>query len=186
MASALTGKRVAILVEDGCEQTDLIESRTALATAGAHVTLVSPRRGEARSWDAAEWGGSFPVDLELRLADEADFESLLLPGGVMSADQLRTNDEALRFVQAFANAGKPVAAIGHGPQVLIDAGIVRGRTLTSAPSIRRDLINAGAEWIDEPAIVDQGLVTSRSSADVARFNQAMIDEFASSGWAPSP
>lgn len=185
MTNALTGKRVAILAEDGCEQTDLVESRAALVAAGAHVTLVSPRRGEVRSWDGAEWGGAVPVDLELRLADEADFESLLLPGGVMSADQLRANDEALRFVLAFANAGKPIAAIGHGPQVLIDAGIIRGRTVTSMPSIRRDLANAGAEWIDEPAIVDQGLVTSRSSADVARFNQVMIDEFASSGWAPS-
>lgn len=183
MSSALVGRRVAILVDEGFERSELSEPRRALVAAGAHTTLIAPRPGMVRGWERDQWGGTFAVELELSLADEADFDALLLPGGVMATDRLRADDAVLRFVLAFFNAGKPVAAIGHGPQILIDASMVRGRTMTSSPSIHRDLVNAGAEWIDEPAIIDRGLITSRSPADLTDFSQLMIDEFAGSGWA---
>jgi protease I len=174
----LDGKRVAILATDGFEQSELERPRVALEQAGAETVIVSLEPGEIRGWDEDDFGESVSVDEVVPAASARDFDALLLPGGVMNPDQLRMNDAAVDFVRAFFDAGKPVAAICHGPQVLIDADVVRGRTLTSYPSIRKDLINAGAKWIDEKVVVDNGLVTSRKPDDIPAFNAKMIEEFA--------
>jgi protease I len=128
-------------------------------------------------WVDGQFGDSFAVDVPLKSADPDVYDALLLPGGVMNPDRLRTIPEAVEFVKAFFEAGKPVAAICHGPQVLIEADVVQGRKLTSYPSIKRDLINAGADWVDQPVVTDQGLVTSRRPADIPRFNEKVIEEF---------
>jgi deglycase len=174
----LSGKRIAILATEGFEQSELERPREALDEAGAETDIVSPEPGEIRAWNKDDFGDSFEVDVKLDDADAEDYDGLLLPGGVMNPDQLRMEPKAIAFVRAFFAAGKPVAAICHGPQVLIDAEVVRGRKLTSYPSIKRDLLNAGANWVDEEVVVDNGLVTSRKPDDIPAFNDKMVEEFA--------
>lgn len=174
----LAGKRIAILATEGFEQSELEKPRRALDEAGATTEVVSPSHGSIRGWDHDKFGDKVEVDVDMAEADPADYDGLLLPGGVMNPDKLRQVPEAVRFVRAFFDSGKPVAAICHGPQMLIEAGVVRGRRMTSYPSVKTDLINAGAEWVDEVVVTDQGLVTSRKPDDIPRFNAKMIEEFA--------
>lgn len=176
MAQELKGKKVAILVTNGFEQVELIEPRKALDAAGADTKVISPQKGKVRGWDHTEWGLEIPVDVELNAANPDDYDSLLLPGGVMNPDHLRMDPKAVRFVKSFFEAGKPVAAICHGPWMLVEAGVVRGRKLTSYPSIKTDIKNAGGDWRDEEVIVDRGLVTSRKPDDIPAFNEKMIEE----------
>ena len=174
----LKGKRVAILVTDGFEQVEMTEPRKALDEEGATTTLIAPQRGKVKGWKHTDWGDTFDVDRPLADARESDYDALLLPGGAMNPDKLRLEPEAAALVRSFFDAGKPVAAICHGPWLLIDAGVARGRTLTSWPSIRIDLANAGARVEDAEVIVDRGLVTSRKPDDIPAFNRKMIEEFA--------
>ncbi|HXF10060.1 MAG TPA: type 1 glutamine amidotransferase domain-containing protein, partial [Desulfuromonadaceae bacterium] len=157
----LHGKKVAILATDGFEESELMEPRAALQEAGAETKIVSPKPDVIKAWSGSDWGETVKVDLELSQANSGDFDALLLPGGVMNPDKLRAVPEAVEFVRGFFEVGKPVAAICHGPQILIDADVARGRKLTSYPSIKNDLINSGAEWYDRAVVTDQGLVTSR-------------------------
>ncbi len=174
----LTGKRIAIVVTDGFEQVEMTEPRKALDQEGAKTVLISPKGGMVKGWNHTEWGDSFQADMKLSEARAADFDALLLPGGVMNPDKLRLEPEAAPFVRKFFETGKPVAAICHGPWLLIDAGVAKGRTLTSWPSIRIDLANAGAKVVDQEVVVDHGLVTSRKPDDIPAFNRKMIEEFA--------
>ena len=178
MANDLSGKRVAIVVANGFEQIEMTDPREALEAAGAEADLVSIEDGEVKGWEHTEWGDTFPVEVSIEDADPDDYDALLLPGGVMSPDRLRRDERVLEFVRAFFAAGKPVASICHGPWTLIDAGVVAGRRVTSYPSIRTDLENAGAEWVDEEVVVDEGLVTSRKPDDLPAFDAKMIEEFA--------
>jgi protease I len=175
--NGLQGKKVAILAEHGVEQIELTEPRAALDKAGADTRLVSPQRDKVRAWNHKEWGDEFEVDLALDAANPDEFDALLLPGGVMNPDRLRMNERAVRFVRAMFDAGKPVAAICHGPWLLVEADVARGRTVTSYPSLRTDLRNAGANWVDQEVVTDQGLVTSRKPDDIPAFNRKMIEEF---------
>ena len=178
MAEQLNGKRVAILVEKGFEQEELTRPRQALEDAGAQTAIVSPQQGTVRAWDHTDWGDELPVDVPLEQARPEDYDALLLPGGVMNPDHLRRNPKAQQFVRAFFEAGKPVAAICHAPWTLIDAGVIEGRTVTSYPSLQMDLKNAGANWVDQEVVVDNGLVTSRKPDDIPAFNHKMIEEIA--------
>jgi len=173
----LQGKKVAILVTDGFEQSELLEPRKALDEAGAKTHVVSPAGKKAKGWNHKEWGDEVPVDVALDSAKADEFDALLLPGGVMNPDQLRMNPKAVEFVKHFTDSGKPVAAICHGPWTLIEAGAVRGRTMTSWPSLKTDLKNAGASWVDKEVVADQGLVTSRKPDDIPAFNLEMIRLF---------
>lgn len=175
--SPLSGQRIAILTTDGFEQSELIEPKKALEAAGAKVDVVSPKGGSVKGWHKADWGQSIKVDVLAADASANDYAALMLPGGVINPDQLRINQDALLFVQEFVDSGKPIAAICHGPQLLIETGFVKGRRLTSWPSLKTDLINAGAEWVDEEVVSDQGLVTSRKPDDIPAFNKKMIEEF---------
>jgi len=177
MAKDLTGKKVAILVEKGFEQVELTEPRKALEEAGATTHIVSPQEGRVRGWEKTDWGDEFEVDVQMERADAGDYDALLLPGGVMNPDHLRKNDRAVAFVREFFDAGKPVAAICHAPWILVEADVVRGRTVTSYGSLRTDLRNAGAEWVDREVVVDAGLVTSRDPDDLPAFNRKMVEEF---------
>ena len=174
----LQGKRVAILATDGVEQVELIEPRKALDAAGARTVVVSPKSGSIKGWDHDHWGQTIPVDQSLDDAREDQFDALMLPGGVMNPDHLRQNERAVQFVRTFFNSGKPVAAICHAPWLLVEAGVVRGRTITSWPSLRTDITNAGGDWVDREVVTDQGLVTSRKPDDIPAFNRKMIEEFA--------
>jgi protease I len=178
MHHRLEGKRVAILSEKGFEQSELLEPKKALEEAGAMVDVISPEAGKIKGWNHDDWGKAVKVDIELGEADPEDYDALMLPGGVMNPDQLRTNITALRFIQSFVDAGKPIAAICHGPQTLIEIGFLKGRRMTSWPSLRTDLSNAGAIWSDEPVVVDKGFVTSRMPDDLPYFNAKMIEEIA--------
>ena len=179
MASeTLNGLKVAVLVTDGFEQVEMTEPRKALDEAGAETRLVSPKDGQVKAWKFTEWGDTFPVDVPLGSARPDDFDALLLPGGVINPDKLRTIPEAVAFAKAFFDAGKPVASICHGPWTIIEAGAARGRRLTSWPSLKTDLRNAGAEWVDQEVVVDQGLVTSRKPDDIPAFNPEVIKLFA--------
>ena len=173
----LQGKRVAILATDGVERVELTEPRKALDLAGAKTTLVSPKTGSIKGWQQDHWGNNIPVDLSLDSARENDFDALMLPGGVMNPDQLRIDKRAVDFVRSFFMAGKPVAAICHAPWLLLEAGVVNGRSLTSWPSLKTDLRNAGADWVDREVVTDEGLVTSRKPDDIPAFNRKMIEEF---------
>jgi protease I len=177
MAGKLDGKKVAILVADGFEQVEMTKPREALIEAGAEVKIVSPKSGQIQGMHHADKGDKFDVDLTLDEAKADDFDALMIPGGLMNPDQLRSTPEATEFTRHFFDEGKPVAAICHGPWVLIDAGVVRGRTLTSWPAIKTDVRNAGGKWIDEEVVVDNGLVTSRKPDDIPAFNAKMIEEF---------
>lgn len=176
MSEELQGKRVAILVAKGFEQVELTEPKRALEAAGAETAIVSPEEGRVRGWDMTDWGRSIKVDVPLDEADASDFEALMLPGGVMNPDHLRMNHKAVAFVKQFFDEGKPVGAICHAPWTLIEAEVVKGRTMTSYPSVRTDLENAGANWVDREVVTDNGLVTSRSPKDLAAFCPALIDE----------
>jgi protease I len=184
MNEKLAGKRVAILVTDGFEQEELESPRDALTEAGAQAVIVALKPGQVRGWRHTEWGDSFNVDRTLAQADPHDFDALLLPGGVISPDKLRVNKDALEFVRDFFRHGKPVAAICHGPWTLINAGVVEGRRLTSYESIQMDLVNAGAHWVDEEVVVDNGLVTSRQPSDLPAFNEKIMEEFAEGPHSP--
>jgi protease I len=178
MKKTLDGKKVAILVADGFEQIELTSPQEALEDAGAETEIISPAEDKVKGWEETDWGKKFKVDVPLKKAKASDYDPLLLPGGVMNPDKLRLQPKAIEFIRAFFDAGKPVAAICHGPWTLIDAGIAEGRRLTSYPSIKNDLKNAGADWVDETVVVDNGLVTSRKPADLPAFNRKMIEEFA--------
>ena len=173
----LNDVRVAILVAEGFEQVELTEPRKALDEAGATTQIVSPSVDQVQGWNHFEKGDRFRVDVPLISAKAEDFDALLLPGGVVNPDQLRTNPSAVAFVKGFFDAAKPVAAICHGPWTLIDAGAARGRKMTSWPSLKADLTNAGATWVDEEVVCEQGLVTSRKPKDIPAFNRKMIEEF---------
>jgi len=178
MTEQLKGKRVAALVADGFEQVELTKPKDALQQAGAQVEVVSPASGEVRGWNHTEWGERVKVDRALADATPDNYDALLLPGGVMNPDHLRTNPAAVQFVQQFAASGKPIAVICHGPWTLVEAGAVRGVRMTSWPSLKTDLINAGANWVDEEVVVDRGIVSSRKPDDIPAFNRKMIEEFA--------
>src|SRR5438067_4561210 len=172
------GTKVAILVAEGFEQVELTEPRKALEQSGAHAGIVSPAKGQVQACKHFDKGDRFPVDVPLDQANADDFDALLLPGGVANPDQLRTMPKAVQFVKAFFDARKPVAVICHGPWTLIEAGVLRGRTITSWPSLKTDLINAGAKWVDQDVVVDNGLVSSRKPQDIPAFNRKMLEEFA--------
>ena len=174
----LQGMKVAILVTDGFEQVELTEPRKALDQAGADTKVVSPKGDEVRGWNFTDWGQSLPVDLKLDDARPQDFDALMLPGGVINPDKLRMIPAAVQFVKAFFDAGKPVAAICHGPWMIVEADKARGRRMTSWPSVRTDLRNAGAEVVDQEAVVDGNLVTSRKPDDIPAFSREMIKLFA--------
>ena len=178
MTRNLQGKRVAILATDGVEQEELLEPRRALDLAGAKTFVVSPRPRAIKGWEHDHWGEEIPVDAPLVGARAGDFDALLLPGGVMNPDTLRLDAGAVQFVRDFFTAGKPVAAICHGPWLLVEADVVRGRTVTSWPSLCTDIRNAGGHWEDRDVVTDAGLVTSRKPDDIPAFNAKMIEEFA--------
>jgi protease I len=178
MAGELRNKRVAALVDNGFEQSELAEPKKALEAAGAKVDVVSPQDTKVKGWQHIKWGDEFSVDRKLEDARADEYDALLLPGGVMNPDKLRANAKAVQFVKGFVDAGKPIAAICHGPWTLIEAGAVQGRRMTSWPSLPTDLRNAGANWVDQECVVDNGLVTSRKPDDIPAFNKKMIEEFA--------
>ena len=178
MSDDLKGKRVAMLVANGFEQVEMTSPKQALEDAGAKVDIVSPETAQVKGWNHDQPADDFPVDVPLSSASADNYDALVLPGGVMNPDTLRTNEWALQLVRAFFESGKPIAAICHGPWTLIDAGIVAGRRLTSYKSIKTDLLNAGAEWVDEEVVVDNGLVTSRNPNDLPAFNRKMVEEIA--------
>jgi len=173
----LSGLRVAILVTDGFEHVELTEPRAALDQAGATTQIVSPKQGRVRSWKFTEWGEEMPVDVPLERATPQDFDALLLPGGVINPDSLRIQPPAVAFVNAFFEAGKPVASICHGPWTIVEAGRARDRRMTSWPSLKTDLTNAGAQWVDQEIVVDGNLVTSRKPDDIPAFNREMLTLF---------
>jgi protease I len=177
-AESLKGLTVAILVTDGFEEVELTEPRKALDEAGAKTQIVSPKDGRVRAWKFTDWSIELPVDVRLGDAKPGDFDALLLPGGVINPDSLRIEPKAVAFVKAFFDAGKPVAAICHGPWTVIEAGAARGRRVTSWPSLKTDLKNAGADWVDQQVVVDKGLATSRSPDDIPAFNAEIIKLFA--------
>jgi len=174
----LQGRKVAVLATDGFEQVELQKPVEALKNAGAEVEVVAPHGGEIQGFNHHDKGDKVPVDRELASADPADYDAIVLPGGVINPDQLRLEPRAIEFVRSFAEAGKPIAAICHGPWTLINAEAVEGKRMTSWPSLETDLANAGAEWVDEEVVVDDGLVTSRRPDDLPAFCAKMIEEFA--------
>jgi protease I len=174
--ASLSGKKVAILTEEGFEQVELTSPKEALTAAGATVHIISPQGGKIKAWNTDNWGIEIDVDEQLNNVSPDDYDALMLPGGVLNPDKLRQNKSAVAFVSAFLDEGKPVAAICHGPQMLIETGLVSGRNLTSFPSLQTDLKNAGAQWVDEEVVVDNGLVTSRRPDDLPAFNKKMIEE----------
>ena len=178
MAEQLSGKRVAALVANGFEQVELVEPRKALQAAGATVHVVSPEPDAVRGWNHTEWGDEVRVDKRLEQARAGDYDALLLPGGVMNPDKLRMNPQAVSLVRQFFDDGKPIAVICHGAWTLVEADVVRGLRMTSYPSVKTDLRNAGAEWVDEEVVVDRGVVSSRKPADLPAFNRKMVEEFA--------
>lgn len=179
MSDRLQGKKIAFLTaNEGVEQIELTEPLKAVREAGAEAELLAPEAGQVQAFNHLDKGDTFDADRAVGEADAAEFDGLVLPGGVANPDQLRTKPEALEFVRSFFEAGKPVGVICHGPWTLIDAGVAEGRTLTSWPSLETDLRNAGANWVDEEVHVDQGLVTSRKPDDLEAFNAKIIEEFA--------
>lgn len=174
--ATLTGKKVAILTENGFEEVELTSPKKALEDAGAEVEIVSPQKEKVKAWSHDHWSIEIPVDVNVKDADPNEYDALMVPGGVFNPDKMRMNENCVRFAQHFLEAGKPVAAICHGPQLLIETGLIDGRNMTSYASIKTDLINAGASWIDREVVVDNGLVTSRSPQDLDAFNKKMIEE----------
>ena len=174
----LNNKIIAVLMTNGFEQIEYTEPREALENAGATVHVISPEKGRVKAWNSKDWGESFDVDKTIDGVRAEDYDGLLLPGGVINPDQLRTNSDAVQFVKDFFAQGKPIAAICHAPQLLIETGALRGRELTSYASIVTDLKNAGAKWVNKEVVVDQGLTTSRNPDDLPAFNRKMLEEFA--------
>ena len=177
MEQAMRNISIAILVADGFEQIELVEPKKALEQAGGKTTIVSPSRGRVKAWQHKDWGDEFQVDKELNQAQANDYDALLLPGGVMNPDTLRMNATAVEFVKHFIRGHKPIAAICHGPWNSINAEGVRGKSITSWPSLKIDLINAGAHWVDQQVVIDDYLVTSRKPDDIPAFNKAIIQTF---------
>jgi len=182
--STLSGLKVAILVADGFEQVEMTAPRKALLEAGATTQIVSPAKDQVQGWNHHDKADKFEVDVALADADASDFGALLLPGGVANPDQLRTLPQAVDFVREFVETRKPVAVICHGPWILVEAGVLKGRSITSWPSLKTDLINAGARWTDQEVVMDRGLISSRKPDDIPAFNRAMIAAFAHQGPAP--
>ncbi|NII24125.1 type 1 glutamine amidotransferase [Pseudoflavitalea sp. X16] len=174
--ATLSGKRVAILTENGFEEVELTSPKKALEEAGAQVDIVSPQKEKVKGWDHDHWSIDLPVDVSVEKAKVEDYDALMIPGGVINPDQMRTNKHCVEFAQQFLEAGKPVAAICHGPQLLIETGMIDGRNMTSYLSIKTDLQNAGVIWADKEVVTDNGLVTSRSPKDLEAFNKKMIEE----------
>jgi protease I len=172
----LSSKRVAILATDGFEQVELTEPRKALQEAGAQTHILSLKRDDIRGWKFTDWGDTVPVDKTVDSAEIHDYDLLLLPGGVQNPDKLRVNENAVRFIGEFFKSGKPVAAICHAPWTLIEAGVVRGKRMTSWPSLKTDLQNAGAHWVDEQVVVDGNLITSRKPDDIPAFNRVIAEQ----------
>jgi protease I len=180
MENQLSGKRVAILVANGFEQVELTGPKEGLEAAGAKTDIISPAEKKVRGWEGEDmdWESKFKVDVPLAEANARNYDALLLPGGVMNPDKLRIEPQAIEFIRQFVNSGKPIGAICHGPWTLIEAGAVKGRRMTSYPSIKTDLINAGANWVDEEVVVDNGIVTSRKPADIPAFVLKLVEEIA--------
>lgn len=176
MAGELSGKKVAFVVTDGFEQVELTGPKEGLEKMGATCEIVSPKEGKVKGWQHVKWGDDFHVDVPLAQAKAGDYDAVVLPGGAMNPDKLRIIPEVQSFVRAFREAGKPIAAICHGPWTLIDAGLVSGVRMTSWPTLQTDLRNAGAEWVDEEVVVDDGIVTSRKPADVPAFTKKIAEE----------
>jgi len=176
----LSGLKVAILATDGFEQSELTEPRRALDEAGAETDIVSPKKGKIRGWNHKDWGQEVDVDKELKNADPEYYDALVLPGGVMNPDSLRMEPKAVAFVKSFFDAGKPVAAICHGPWTVVESGAAKGHRLTSWPSLKTDIKNAGGEWVDQEVVVDDNLVTSRKPDDIPAFNREILKLFAES------
>lgn len=174
--ASIEGKKVALLTEQGFEEVELTSPMQALQDAGATVHVISPNAGKVKGWNHTDWGKEVPVDKVLDEANPEEYDMLMLPGGVMNPDKLRQNSKAVAFAQHFLETGKPLAAICHGPQLLIETGLIDGRTMTSYPSLRTDLENAGVQWEDKEVIVDHGLVTSRKPDDLEAFNKKMLEE----------
>lgn len=174
--ASIQGKRVAILATDGFEQSELFGPKQALDEAGAQTTVISLHPGEIKGWNHDNWGDTCPVDMTVDQADAGEFDALMLPGGVMNPDKLRMNDKAVEFVREFFEQGKPVGAICHGPWLLVEADVVDGREVTSWPSLRTDLENSGANWVDREVVVDEGMVTSRNPGDIPAFSRKLIEE----------
>ncbi|MGF1495451.1 MAG: type 1 glutamine amidotransferase domain-containing protein [Elainellaceae cyanobacterium] len=174
----LDGKKVAILVANGFEQVEMTKPRQALDVAGAETHLISPESTQVQGWNHYDKASTFPVDVVLEQADSSNYDALLLPGGTVNPDQLRVNETAVQFIRSFIEANKPIAAICHGPWSLIEADGVKGRTMTSYQSIKTDLKNAGANWVDQEVAVDGRLVTSRNPGDIDAFNHQVIEVFA--------
>jgi protease I len=177
MAKNLAGKIIAILATDGFEQAELTKPKKALEEAGAQTEVVSPNPKNIKGWDKKDWGEEVSVDMPLKSADPGKYDALLLPGGVQNPAQLRMNPDAVKFVKHFFEQAKPVAAICHGPWMLVEAGAVKGRTVTSWPSLKTDIRNAGGTWVDEEVVLSNGVVTSRKPDDIPAFNREMIDLF---------
>jgi protease I len=177
-SASLKGKSVAILATDGFEQSELTEPRKALDQAGAKTVVIAPKPGFIRGWKNKDWGDEVAVDITVDQAEADDFDALMLPGGVMNPDQLRTNPKAVAFVRSFFDSEKPVAAICHAPIMLIEANVLHDRQVTSWPSLQTDIRNAGGRWTDQEVVVDRGLVTSRKPDDIPAFNRKMIEEIA--------
>lgn len=174
--ATLTGKKVAILTENGFEEEELTSPKKALEAAGAEVKIVSKQIGKVKAWSHDHWSIELPVDIALSDARPEDFDALVVPGGVLNPDQMRAQKEYVAFAQHFLKEGKPLAAICHGPQLLIETGMLDGRRMTSYPSVKTDLVNAGVNWEDKEVITDNGLVTSRSPKDLPAFNKKVIEE----------
>ena len=174
----LSGKRVAILVAEGFEQVEMTGPRKALTEAGAKAEIVSPAKGEVQGWHHFDKGERFKVDVPVDSANAANYDALLLPGGVANPDQLRGNPKAVQFVKQFVQSGKPIGVICHGPWTLIEAGAVKGCTMTSWPTLKTDLMNAGAKWVDQEVVVDHGIVSSRKPDDIPAFSRKLIEEIA--------
>ncbi len=178
MPATLEGRRIAFLATDGVEQVELTEPWKAVEAAGAKPELISLESGSIQGFQHTDKGDTFPVDRSLDEADPGDYDGLVLPGGVHNPDALRTDERAVRFVQAFFREGKPAGVICHGPWMLVEADVVRGRTVTSWPSLETDIRNAGGQWVDEEVVVDNGLVTSRKPDDLPAFCAKLVEELA--------
>lgn len=175
--ASLNGKKIAILTDNGFEEVELTSPKKALEAAGAKVDIVSPQKEKVKAWDHDHWSIEIPVDVQVEQASPEAYDGLVLPGGVLNPDQLRLNKASIDFTRQFLDSGKPVAAICHGPQLLIETGALKGKKITSYPSLKTDLENAGASWFDKEVVVDNGLVSSRTPNDLEAFNKKMLEEF---------
>jgi len=183
MKDSLSGKKIAFLATDGVEQVELTKPKKTLEAAGATIEILAPKSGEIKAWKSKDWGEKLKVDKSVGHADVSDYDALVLPGGVMNPDHLRTEPDAIQFVKDFARTGRPIAAVCHGPWTLIEAGLVRGKKMTSWPSLKTDLKNAGANWVDEAVVVDGNLITSRKPEDLDTFSRAIMDQIEQIGHA---